>query len=120
MNQGGNPFALAETGIQNQYTHAKSMILSLCQIMLFKKQQSHSGHKSYLSTIDPQPPPSSTYGKKRVGNSSAKVDQSVPQEQIVWYDQESKKNKQNHICAWACRDQPIDRIGPNPTARQTK
>ena len=78
MNQGGNPFALAETGIQNQYTHAKSMILSFCQIMLFKKQQSHSGHKSYLSTTDPQPPPSSTYGKKMVGNSSAKVDRSVP------------------------------------------
>ena len=51
--------------------------------MLFKKQQSHSGHKSYLSTIDPQPPPSSTYGKKRIGNSSAKVDRIVPQEQIV-------------------------------------
>ena len=82
MNQGGNPFALAETGIQNQYTHAKGMILSLCQIMLFKKQ-SYSGHKSYLSRIDPQTPPSSTYGKKRVGNSSAKVDRSVPQEQIV-------------------------------------
>ena len=52
-----------------------------------------SGHKSYLSTIDPQPPPPSTYGKKRVGNSSAKVDRSVPQEQTVWYDRESKKNK---------------------------
>ena len=91
MNQGGNPFALAETRIQNQYIHAKSMILSLCQIMLFKKQQSHSGHKSYLSSIDPQPLPSSTYGKKRVGNSSAKVDLIVPQEQIVWYDRQSKK-----------------------------
>ena len=64
MNQGGNPFALAETGIQYQYTHAKGMILSLCQIMLFKKQQSLSSHKSYLSTIDPQPLPSSTYGIK--------------------------------------------------------
>ena len=49
MNQGGNPFALAETGIQYQYTHAKSMILSLCQILLLITQQSHSGHKSYLS-----------------------------------------------------------------------
>ena len=34
MNQGGDPFALAEIGIQYQNTHAKSMILSLCQILL--------------------------------------------------------------------------------------
>ena len=49
MNQGGNPFALAETGIKYQYTHAKSMIMSLCQILLLITQQSNSGHKSYLS-----------------------------------------------------------------------
>ena len=50
MNQGGNPFALAETGIQYQYTHAKSMIQSLCQILLLITQQSNSSHNSYLST----------------------------------------------------------------------
>ena len=49
MNQGGNPFALAETEIQYQYTYAKSMILSLCQILLLITQQSNSTHKSYLS-----------------------------------------------------------------------
>ena len=59
--------------------------------------------------------------KKRVGHSSAKVDRSVPQEQIVWYDRESKKKKKKkHICARAWHDQLIDRIGPNPTACQTK
>ena len=35
--------------------------------------------------------------KKRVGNSSAKVDRTVPQEQIVWYDRESKKNKTTYV-----------------------
>ena len=64
INQGSNPFALSETGIPYQYTHAKSIILSFCQILLLITQQSNSGHKSYLSTIDPQPPPSSTYGIK--------------------------------------------------------
>ena len=49
MNQGDNPFALAETGIQYQYTHAKSMILSLCQILLLITQQPNGTHKSYLS-----------------------------------------------------------------------
>ena len=49
MNQGGNPFTLAETGIQYQYTHTKSKILSLCQILLLITQQSNSAHKSYLS-----------------------------------------------------------------------
>ena len=48
-NQGGNPFALAETGIQYQYTFAKSTILGLCQILLLITQQSNSAHKSYLS-----------------------------------------------------------------------
>ena len=50
INQGGNPFALAEMGIQYQYTHAKSMILSLCQILVLITQQSNSSQKSYLST----------------------------------------------------------------------
>ena len=35
MNQGGNAFALAETEIQYQYTHARSKIPNLCQIMGF-------------------------------------------------------------------------------------
>ena len=30
IRQGGNPFALAETGIHYQYTHIKSEIPSLC------------------------------------------------------------------------------------------
>ena len=30
MNQGGNPFTLAETGIQYQYTRIKSKISNLC------------------------------------------------------------------------------------------
>ena len=43
INQGGNQFTLAEMGIQYQYTHAKSMILSLCQILLlFRKSRSNS------------------------------------------------------------------------------
>ena len=66
MYQGGHPFALDETGIQYQYTHAKSMILSLCQITFFKKQQSHSVRKSYLGTIYPQPPPSSFFFSRLV------------------------------------------------------
>ena len=49
MNLGGKPFGLAETGIQYQFTHAKSMILNLCQILLLITQQSNSAHKSYLS-----------------------------------------------------------------------
>ena len=60
INQGGNPFALAETGIKYQYTHAKRMILSLSQILVLISHQSNSGQS--LSTTDPQPPPYSTYG----------------------------------------------------------
>ena len=29
-----NPFALVETGIKYQYTHARSMIPSLCQMLV--------------------------------------------------------------------------------------
>ena len=35
--------------------------------------------------------------KKKVGNSSAKVDWIVPQEHIVWYDRENKKNKTTYV-----------------------
>ena len=59
MNQGGNPFALAETGIQCQYTHARSMILSLCQILVLVTQLSNSDQKSRLSaqlTLSPRLP----------------------------------------------------------------
>ena len=38
MNQGGNPFALAEMGIQYQYTQAKGKIQSLCQMLGFITQ----------------------------------------------------------------------------------
>ena len=38
MNQGGQPIRLG----WDQYTHAKSMILSLCQILLLITQQSHN------------------------------------------------------------------------------
>ena len=47
--------------IQYQYTQIKSKILNLCQILVFITQ-SNRLKKSYpLNTIDPQPPPSSTY-----------------------------------------------------------
>ena len=34
ISQGGNPFALAETGIRYQYTRIKSEIPSLCQFLV--------------------------------------------------------------------------------------
>ena len=34
ISQGGNPFALTETGIHYQYTHIKSKILSLCRFLV--------------------------------------------------------------------------------------
>ena len=40
------PFALTKTGIQYQYTHTRSMILSLCQILVLVTQCSNSGQKS--------------------------------------------------------------------------
>ena len=61
MNQGGNPSTLAETGIQYQYTHIKSKISNLCQILVFITQF-HKVRKSFsLTIIDPQPLLSSTY-----------------------------------------------------------
>ena len=38
MNLGENPFALVETGMQYQYTHAKNKIPSFCQILGFITQ----------------------------------------------------------------------------------
>ncbi len=34
INQGENPFTLAETGIHYHYTHIKSKILSYCQFLV--------------------------------------------------------------------------------------
>ena len=73
----------------------------------FSASKFNSGQNSTLNTIDPQPPPSSTYKIKGLGI--------VPQMQIEYYIREKK-----HTGARAWQDQPIDRIGPNPTARQTK
>ena len=61
MNQGGNPFTLAETRIQYQYTLIKSKILNLCQILVFITQSNRVKKSFPLKTIDPQPSPSSTY-----------------------------------------------------------
>ena len=61
MNQGGNPFALAVTGIQYQYNGIKSKISKLWQILVFITQSNRVKKSSPLNTIDPQPPPSSTY-----------------------------------------------------------
>ena len=61
MNQGGNPFTLAEMGIQYQYTHIKNKISNLCQILVFIIQSNKVKKSFPLNTIDPQPLPSSTY-----------------------------------------------------------
>ena len=62
MYQGGNPFVLVEMGIHYQYTHVKSKILSLCQILVFVTQQSNRVKNSFpFDTSDPQPPSSSTH-----------------------------------------------------------
>ena len=50
MNKRGNPFALAEMAIQYQYTHIKSKILSLCQILVFITQQSNKVKMSFPLT----------------------------------------------------------------------
>ena len=74
MYQEGNPFALFETGIHYRYTRAKSMILSLCQILVFITQQSNRVKKSFpLDTIDPQPLPSSSH-KIKGGHFSARAE----------------------------------------------
>ena len=49
MNQGGNPFALAETRIHYQYTCIKSKISNLCQILVFITQ-SDRVKRPFLST----------------------------------------------------------------------
>ena len=61
MNQGGNPFDLAETEIQYQYTRIKSKISNLWQILIFITQSNRVKKSFPLNIIDPQPPPSSTY-----------------------------------------------------------
>ena len=73
----------------------------------FSAWKFNSCQNSTLNTIDPQAPPSSTYKIKGL--------RIVPQIQIELYIREKK-----HTGDRAWQDQPIDRIGPNPTACQTK
>ena len=61
MNQEGNLFTLAETGIQYQYTRIKSKISNLCQILGFIIQSNRVKKSFPLNTIEPQHPLSSTY-----------------------------------------------------------
>ena len=51
MNQGRNPFALAETGIQYQYTHIKSKILNLSQILVFISQSNRVKKRTDLEKV---------------------------------------------------------------------
>ena len=61
MYQGGNPFTLAERGIQYQYTRIKSKISYLCKVLVFITQSNRVKKSFPLNTIDHQPPRSSTY-----------------------------------------------------------
>ena len=55
MNQGGNPFALVETGVRDLYTRVEGRLSSSCQFQVLS-----TGQIPILNAIDPQPPPSST------------------------------------------------------------
>ena len=39
MNQGGNPFALVEMGIHDQYTQVEDRLLSYCQFLVLSTGQ---------------------------------------------------------------------------------
>ena len=54
-NQGGNPFALVETGIRTQYTRVEGRLPSRCKFQVLS-----TGQIPILNAIDPQLPPSST------------------------------------------------------------
>ena len=62
MNQEGNPFALIETGIRDQYTRVEGRLPSRCQFPVLS-----TGQIIILNAIDPQSPPSRTL-QIRVGN----------------------------------------------------
>ena len=78
MNQGGNPFALAETGIKYQYTRIKRRISNLYQILVFITQSNRVKRSFPLKTINPRSSPSSTckikswalFHKRRLDNTS--------------------------------------------------
>ena len=59
--KGESPFALAEMGIHNQYTHIKSKVFSLCKILVLKPYNLTTVKSFAFNTIDAHPPPSSTY-----------------------------------------------------------
>ena len=58
ISQGGNQFALVETGIHYQYTHQERNSKPLL-ISGFSAIQFNSSQNTALNTIDPQPPSSS-------------------------------------------------------------
>ena len=59
MNQGRNSFALAETGIQYQYTRVRFRVSANYRVLLLNNLTVVKSLS--LNTIDPHPPPSSTY-----------------------------------------------------------